>query len=225
MNEIQLDVAGQCLVINAERAIWWRYERRLLVADIHFGKGSVLRQSGIAVPSGQTATDLERLDRLIERYRPREILVLGDLVHGRSATDAPWVSKVREWRERHATIAMCLVEGNHDRHFSPQLLGFEVVEAELFATPFVLRHAPGYSAKGYVLAGHVHPGVVVPDGWRRHRLPAFRFGSRIGVLPAFGSLTGLHEESAKPDERVFAVTPAGLLDVTRRASNKPSVGP
>lgn len=214
MIELRLNVAGERIVINMDRAAWWPRARRLLVADLHFGKGSVLRQSGIAVPSGTTLHDLERLDRLIESYRPHELLVLGDLVHGRSKSDAPWVAQVREWRERHATVDMRLIAGNHDRHFSPQILGFEVIEDELLVAPFVLRHAPAESAHGYVLAGHVHPGIAVQDGWRRHRLPAFRFGSRIGLLPAFGSLTGLHEEAATPGERVFAVTPVGLLDLT-----------
>ena len=219
MIEMRLSVAGERIVIHMDRAAWWPRGRRLLVADLHLGKGSVLRQSGIAVPAGNTLNDLTRLDRLIDYYRPREIVVLGDLVHGRSKVDAPWVSAVKRWRERHAAIAMRLVAGNHDRHFSPQLLGFEVIENDLLIAPFVFRHAPAESTQGYVLAGHVHPGIAVRDGWRRHRLPAFRFGSCIGVLPAFGSLTGLHEQAATADERVFAVTPVGLLDVTRSADH------
>ena len=67
---------------------------------------------------------------------------------------------------------------------------------------------------GYVLAGHVHPAVTVRDGWRRHRLPAFRFCDHVGVMPAFGTLTGLHEHDVAAGERVFAVTPVGLIDVT-----------
>lgn len=64
-------------------------------------------------------------------------------------------------------------------------------------------------------AGHVHPGIAVEGGWRRHRLLAFRFGNRVGVLAAFGALTGQHEEAATTDERVFAITPDGrVLDVT-----------
>jgi metallophosphoesterase superfamily enzyme len=45
----------------------------------------------------------------------------------------------------------------------------------------------------YVLAGHLHPGVVL--GGRAHdrlRLPCFHFGPRSGVLPAFGEFTGMH---------------------------------
>lgn len=216
MIEMMLKIAGEPIVLNRDRAIWWPSERHLLLADVHFGKGSVLRQAGIAVPTGQTQTDLARLDQLIERYHPRQLIVLGDLVHGRSSIDAPWVKQVNDWRQQHAAVAMQLIAGNHDRHFDARLLGFEVISDDLLIAPFVLRHAPGVSSRGYVLAGHLHPGITVRDGWRRHRLPAFRFNSHTGILPAFGSLTGLHEHALTASDRIVAVTPAGLLDVSRR---------
>ncbi len=213
MIEVALEVAGETLVLNQERAIWWPAAHCLMVADVHFGKGSVLRQSGIAVPTGQTDTDIARLDSLIEQYQPNELIVLGDLVHGRSPPDAQWVEQVASWRTRHGDVAMRLVAGNHDRHFDSRLLGFEVIEHEWLHGAFLLRHAPTASERGYVLAGHVHPSVSVRDGWRRHRFPAFRFEEKMGTLPAFGSLTGLHEKSVSKGERIVAVTPAGLLSL------------
>lgn len=214
MIEMRMDVADERLILNIDRALWWPRMRCLMLADVHFGKGSVLRKSGISVPTGQTAIDLTRLDQLIERYKPQEIIVLGDLVHGRSSLDAPWVQQVQNWRQGHITIAMRLVAGNHDRHFDPHHLGFDIINGELGLNPFVLRHAPGMSPSGYVLAGHLHPGISVRDGWRRHRFPAFRFTDQMGILPAFGSLTGLHEGRVSKAERVVAITPGGLLDVS-----------
>ena len=227
MREMRIDVAGEQLILDVDRAIWWGQTKNLLLADVHFGKGSVLRQAGISVPTGQTATDLERLDELIERYQPGELLVLGDLVHGRSPIDAQWVDQVKAWRQRHKAVAMRLIAGNHDRHFDPEHLGFEVIPHALQVGPFVLSHEPIPCDHGYVLAGHVHPGISMRDGWRLHRLPAFRFGVDIGILPAFGTLTGLHEHSPAEGERIIAVTPAGLLDVSglptsRRSRRKPS---
>lgn len=219
--EMHMDVADERLLLDHNRAIWWPRHRWLLLADTHFGKGSVLRQSGIAVPTGQTATVLRRLDQLIERYQPRELIVLGDLVHGRSSVDAPWVEQVTRWRDHHASISMRLIAGNHDRHFDPEKLGFEIIGEELTVDSLVLRHAPCTSSSGYVLAGHVHPAISVRDGWRRHRLPAFRFASQMGILPAFGALTGMHEQLVEEGERIVAVTPVGLLDVSIK-STKPS---
>ena len=211
MNELSLQVAGEELQLHRERALYWPRERCLLVADVHLGKGAVLRRAGISVPTGQTATDLARLDVLIDRYQPLRLIVLGDLVHGDATAQAPWLRQVSEWRQRHAHLQMTLVAGNHDRHFDARKLGFEVVGDELELAPFTLLHAPDSRAGSYVLAGHVHPGVIVRDGWRRHRLPAFRFAADMGLLPAFGSLTGLHKTPLCPGERIVAVSPEGLI--------------
>lgn len=211
MNEIRLMVAGERLELHAERAVFWRHRMCLLVADIHFGKGSVLRRAGINVPTGQTLGDLSRLDALIAHYRPAQLIVLGDLVHGAAPLDAPWIGMVSTWRQRHAEIEMILIAGNHDRHFDARLLGFDIVGDELSLPPFLLRHAPGEVPGSYVLAGHVHPGITLHDGWRRHRLPAFRFATGAGLLPSFGSLTGLHETPVEIGERIVAITPGGMV--------------
>ena len=106
---------------------------------------------------------------------------------------------------------MSLVAGNHNRHFDAAALGFERMGEWLREGPFALSHEPCSVPGHYVLAGHVHPGISVRDGWRTHRLPALRFGAGCGVLPAFGALTALHMTPAVARERIVAVTPAGLL--------------
>lgn len=213
MMECDLTLAGETFTMHAERALWWPRLRTLLVADVHFGKGSVLRRAGMAVPTGQTFSDLARLDALIAHYQPAQMIVLGDLVHGSAPPNAAWIEQVAQWRQRHAGMAMTLIAGNHDRHFDSRDLGFKVILGSLRIDDIVLRHEPAIIADCYVLAGHVHPGIKLNDGWRRHRLPAFRFGRHCGLLPAFGALTGLYETPQTPGERLFAITPAGLIPV------------
>lgn len=211
MIELHTQIAGEPFTLHAERALWWPRLRSLLVADVHFGKGAVLRRAGVAVPTGQTCADLARLDALIAHYQPAQLTVLGDLVHGSAPPTTAWIAQVSQWRARHAAIDMVLIAGNHDRHFDARELGFNVITGSLRIDTIVLRHEPAVIAGCYVLAGHVHPGVKLQDGWRRHRLPAFRFGRHVGLLPAFGALTGLYETPPAPGERVVAVTPAGLV--------------
>lgn len=211
MNELSMQVAGEQLELHSERALYWRRERCMLVADVHLGKGAVLRRAGVSVPTGQTAADLARLDLLIDHYQPRRLIVLGDLVHGDATAQAPWLRQVDIWRRRHEPVQMTLVVGNHDRHFDARLLGFDLAGDALELPPFTLLHAPATRPGSYVLAGHVHPGVVLHDGWRRHRLPAFRFTADNGLLPAFGTLTGLYDEPARYGERIVAASPGGLI--------------
>jgi metallophosphoesterase superfamily enzyme len=57
-----------------------------------------------------------------------------------------------------------------------------------------------------VLAGHLHPCVVLAGGARqRERLPCFWFGRDVGVLPAFGDFTGCAEITVEPGDRVWVV--------------------
>jgi len=211
MTTHDIGVAGERLTLHAQRAIHWPARRTLLVSDVHFGNGAVFRRAGIAIPSGDTEDDLTRLDMLMAEFAPERLVVLRDLVHGAATERSAWVERVRTWRQGHAGIAMDLVAGNHDRHFDVASLGIDVRPGHVAAPPFVFSHHPEAHAGGYTLAGHVHPGVTVRDGWRRHRLPAFVFDRDVGMLPAFGTLTGLHEVMPGPGRRIVAVTPAGLL--------------
>jgi DNA ligase-associated metallophosphoesterase len=204
-------VAGERLTLHAQRAVYWAAARTLLVSDVHFGKGAVFRRAGIAVPSGDTDDDLARLDALIHEFAPERLVVLGDLVHGAATERSAWVDRVRAWRRFHADIDVLLIAGNHDRHFDVRSLGIDVVPDRLDVAPFVFSHHPHPHTTGYTLAGHVHPGVVIRDGWRRHRLPAFVFDRDVGMLPAFGTLTGLYEVTAAPGRQIVAATPAGLV--------------
>ncbi len=80
------------------------------------------------------------------------------------------------------------------------------VDEPLRVRGLALCHHPQVVPGAYVLAGHLHPGVVLgARGFERLRLPCFHFGNHCGVLPAFGAFTGLHIVRAAAGERVFVV--------------------
>jgi DNA ligase-associated metallophosphoesterase len=217
MNPHAVEIAGEAMQLDARRALWWTRQRWLLVADLHLGKASLLRQAGAALPRGTTTHDLARLSALVDDYAPERLLVLGDLVHGAERLDAQWLHTFAQWRERHGGLALTLVGGNHDRHMQVEQFGFEVVD-ELIAAPFVLMHAPVARAGLHVLAGHVHPGASVRDGRIQQRWPAFWRGPRRTLLPAFGSLCGLSPRAPAADDHAFAATPGGILALGSSAS-------
>lgn len=210
-------LADEPVALDADRALFWPARRTLLVADVHFGKAQVLREGGIPLPRGSTSADLARLDALIARHAARRLLVLGDLVHGRSAPDAAWVERVAAWRAGRTGLECIVVRGNHDRHFDPARLGFDVADAVLHEGPFVFTHEPAADPRGYVLAGHLHPGVVLRERHApRARLPAFWFGTTVGVLPAFGRLTGLMPAQPGTADRVFAIAAGEVVPIGNR---------
>ena len=46
---LEIEWAGEKLVLLPERAIWWAREKTLFIADPHFGKASTFRSAGLAV--------------------------------------------------------------------------------------------------------------------------------------------------------------------------------
>ena len=186
----------------------------LLVADAHFGKAATFRARGVPVPRGTTADNLARLDILIDLHDATSIVFLGDFFHAKEAKARDTLAALTAWRGRRAAIAMTLVRGNHDTRAGdpPASLGIDVVDESWTVGPFSMRHHPTPCDRGYVLAGHLHPGYRIGsragDGMR---LPCFWFGaeddSRVGVLPAFGDFTGTWMVDAQPNDRVFVVSP------------------
>lgn len=205
-----IELAGELVLLDARRAMVWPRENALLMADLHLGKASLMRQAGAALPRGTTTGDLERLSALVEAHQPKHLLVLGDLTHGAETLNAPWLQRFAEWRRAHDSLAITLVAGNHDRHMVLPELHIDVVP-HLDMAPFHLAHAPATHARLHVLAGHLHPAARFRDGRIAQRWPAFWIGERRSVLPAFGTLTGLAPLSAEPEDSVYAITPGGIL--------------
>lgn len=185
---LELALAGEPVRLLADRALYWPARARLLIADLHLGKGDTFRAAGIAVPSGGTAHDLARLAALLALTGARSLWILGDFLHARrhAAVDAAW----RDFRRAHAAVAMAVVPGNHDRAFDAEAAGVQRLPEGTLDGPFEFRHAPvGQTAARHVLCGHLHPVLRLP-GTGRH--PLFWLRDAATVLPAFSAFTGGH---------------------------------
>jgi DNA ligase-associated metallophosphoesterase len=187
---LEIVLAGEPVRLLADRALYWPARARLLIADVHLGKGDVFRAAGIPVPTGGTAHDLARLDALLRATDARALWVLGDFLHGprHAGVDAAW----RAFRSAHAHVHMAVVRGNHDRSFAADAAGVEEVADGSVDGPFVFRHAPPAprGARGddaHLLCGHVHPTLRIP-GTGAH--PLFWLQPGCTVLPAFSRFTG-----------------------------------
>ena len=214
--DVAVSIAGERLVLCAERGVYWHARRMLLVADPHFGKAASFRALGVRVPRGTTIGTLGRLDALIARWAPQRVVFLGDFLHAREGRNAETFAALAAWRGSHASIEMQLVRGNHDRRAGdpPSEVGIECVDGPLLDGPFALAHHPRAVAGSYVLAGHVHPCVVLVGAARqRERLPCFHFGAEVGVLPSFGEFTGCAEVVPSEGDQVWVVAEGRVVDV------------
>lgn len=205
---MQLELGGEPLVLLPQRAAYLPAQRTLLVADAHIGKAVSFRRLGVPVPEATTGGTLARLDAAVQATGAQQVVFLGDLLHSARAHAADTLGAVRRWRQSRAQLHLVLVRGNHDLHAGdpPVDWGVRVVDEPWRLGGLALHHHPQPDDAAYVLAGHVHPGLVL--GGRAHdrlRLPCFHFGARVGVLPAFGEFTGLHVVRPVAGDRVFVV--------------------
>lgn len=214
---VTVDVGGESLVLLPQKALWWPRTRTLLVADAHVGKAVSFRRLGVPVPRGTTSETLAVLTGLVRHHGALRIVFLGDFLHSERAHAASTLGAVARWRAAHPALELVLVRGNHDDRAGdpPATLGFTVVDEPFVDGGLVLCHHPAPREGGYVLAGHLHPCVSIGGRAARDhlRLPCFHFGTQVGVLPAFGSFTGMHAVRAEPGDRLFAVADESMVEV------------
>ncbi len=181
---------GHRLELLAERGVWDPGQGLLLLADLHLGKAECFQSQGIALPSDGDRATLNALLELAHRFQPRQVVVLGDLVHGRAGLTAELRAKLRALPEL-LGCPLRLIEGNHERGSWLEGLPQEPSTA---LGPLWLSHAPEPSPGRLNLCGHLHPVAVVGRGADRLRLPCFAYHRRTEQLqlPAFGALTGGH---------------------------------
>lgn len=212
-----LTVGGHALTLLPEKAAFLDDFRTLLIADAHIGKAVSFRSFGIPVPRGTTTGTLALLSTLIERTQAVRVVFLGDFLHSRRSHAPATMEALARWRERHAGLPLTLVRGNHDDRAGdpPASLEFSVVDEPLKVGGLALCHHPQAHEGFYALAGHLHPCVNL-HGRRAHdslRLPCFHFGGEVGVLPAFGSFTGMHPIQRGEGDRVFAIADDHVAEV------------
>lgn len=210
------DIVGEHIQLLSERAIFWPRRSTLFVADLHIGKAATFRAAGSPLPRGSTTHDLARLSRCFQATDAERLVVLGDLYHARAGQEPATMDALLRWRDRHMNVQVEVVRGNHDRraHPSPSTFRFEEVEEGALDAPFVLAHHPVPSPNGYVLAGHLHPGVRLRSGAEDMKLPCFHVGEHVAVLPAFGSFTGLALVRPTQGDRVYAIADDQVICVT-----------
>lgn len=209
-------LAGCDIALHASGAAFLPSHQTLLVADAHFGKAVSFRKLGVPVPRGTTTENLDRLAQLVAQTGAQQIVFLGDFLHSARAHAPATLAAIARWRREHAGTDLVLVRGNHDDRAGdpPASLGFEVVDQPFMLGPFALCHHPRPVAGAYVLAGHWHPCISVKGrAFERLRLPCFWFGddsgalpgNAVGILPAFGSFTGMHRIEPREGDRIFPV--------------------
>jgi uncharacterized protein len=209
---LKISLQTEQLHLLPSGAIYLPVHHALLIADAHIGKANSFRQLGVPVPSGTTRETLAAITHDVASTQAQQLIFLGDFLHSKHAHTASTQHQLQAWREQCQQLAITLVRGNHDDRAGdpPAALGIRVVDEPLILGSFALCHHPQTVPGCYALAGHWHPCSVIHGKAReRLRLPCFWMGNEaqhpVGILPAYGSFTGMHPIERRAEDAVYAI--------------------
>ncbi len=189
MSAAELTIQGEIFAIVHEGALWHERERMLIVADLHFEKGSAFAERGRGLlPPYDTRATLGRLAALIARLEPARMVALGDSFHDRRAGSRIDGADLAQLRDLQRGRDWLWVAGNHDPDAPEGVEGDWL--AEYGFGNIVLRHEPSAGAAPGEIAGHLHPVAKIRMRGESVRRRCVASDGLRAVLPAFGTYAG-----------------------------------
>jgi len=168
---------GACAA--APGVLWLAASRTVVAADAHLAYEDVI---GGALPTWSTADVASQLRKVVERLQARELVLLGDIIHGSRMSEGAAQKVQAALAALRATVRLTLVAGNHEGRTRGRVILGETVES-IRRDGWLLVHgdrAPASAGEATVI-GHLHPALVMEGG---AAVPAFLIADRLIVLPA-----------------------------------------
>jgi len=157
----------------------------VVIGDLHLGYERALEGEGIYLPRVNTDSIRNSLNRIICRYEPKRIVLLGDIKH--DFTRVPYECRLEITRIINmlsAAAEVMIVKGNHD-NFLQNIIsdtGVKVLEFTDIAG-FRLEHGHIDTGKRPVIIGHEHPSVKISDAMSGSiKIQCFLYSEDAGVL-------------------------------------------
>jgi hypothetical protein len=200
------------LVLDGRLALFHQAQRWLAVADLHFGYELSQRAAGRLVPMWGMRSLEERLRELLADYEPARLVIVGDVVHDRTAAAqaARLVERLSELCE------LVVLGGNHDR----RLGGALPLRDSWSDGGFYFHHGHCAAAAGdnIQIIGHHHPAATIRDGaGLRLKLPASVQQGNCWILPAFSPWASGTAWEPDAESRLWVCTPKRILELPRTA--------
>lgn len=188
MTAAPLHLAGERLMLDPAGALHWPAQRMLIVADLHFEKGTSAALRGSLLPPFDTRETLAQLVSLVRKYAPRTIVALGDSFHDARGSQRLQPADQAKLRGLAELAQIVWVLGNHDPVAPAELPGETV--AELQTGPLTFRHQATPGKVMGEISGHFHPKATVAVRGSQVCRPCFIADGYRMVLPAIGAYTG-----------------------------------
>ena len=174
---LQFELVPGALAI-APGLLFLESSRALLAADVHFAYEDVI---GGALPLWSTAKNAGVLAAAAQTLDAREIILLGDVIHGAIMSEGAATEVAAALRALRDSVKLTLIAGNHEGRSRGRTVLGETVEW-LERDGWLLLHgdvAPPLGSR--CIIGHLHPSLHLGGG---ASVPAFLAGRDLIVMPA-----------------------------------------
>jgi len=184
----EIEIAGVGMLADPLGALFYGRESLLILADLHLEKGSRWAARGMLLPPWDTAETLARLAALLDRWRPRRVVALGDSFDDPAAGDRLSAADRTRLTSFLSGREWLWIAGNHDPRPAAGI-GGDAAD-NLVLGPLEFRHEPQPGRAFGEIAGHMHPvaRVVTARGSVRRR--CFVTNADRCIMPAFGAFAG-----------------------------------
>jgi DNA ligase-associated metallophosphoesterase len=197
-------LVAENVLLDGRLVLFHQGQKWLAVADLHFGYELSQRAAGNLFPLWGMQTIEARLRELLDDYAPAQLILLGDLVHDRTA-EGELFQLVERLRK---SCEIVLIGGNHDRRLNHPLV--ESWQSDGFY--FHHGHCASERRDCIQIIGHHHPAAVIRDGaGLRLKLPAFVQQKNCWIMPAFSPWAAGVEWPADKDSRTWLCSPKRIL--------------
>lgn len=213
IREKQIVFSDEEFMLTNSRAVYWKRKNILILSDLHLGKSAHFRKNGISLPVQTSWNDLQRLKHLMLHYQPKQVIIVGDLVHADANNE---VFEFKKFTFLFPETEFILIKGNHDR-LSPERLksiGIHQIHHHLEYDGITFSHQPIYLNHQKCITGHIHPGVRIQMPAKGFlKLPCFWVSESMITLPAFSEFTGLDTRYLPKNSNCYAVSTEGIFEV------------
>jgi putative SbcD/Mre11-related phosphoesterase len=217
----------RCLVLDEGPTV--------VLGDLHIGYELALEEEGMYIPRMNTDSIRDSLNRIISRYEPKRIVLLGDIKHdfkrggfssGRDVRGV--IDLIKEAAE------VVVVKGNHDNYLQNILQDTGLTAVDYVdLCGFRMEHGHVDSGKRPVIIGHEHPSVRISgavSGGTKMQCFLYMKKEGIVVIPPFSPLSSGNDLSLSDqgsfmspacqaadtdDAEVYGISDLGIMDLGR----------
>jgi len=192
---VSIDLGDLLLLPN--KAIYLRSINAIAFSDVHIGVEYAMAQQGLFIPPIQYRRIRNTIETAIREYKPKKIIIVGDLKHTFSARTPQEYKEVIDMLNflKSLNIDVILVRGNHDNFIRGLLERYDFTITNIIEIgKYIFLHGhknflgDKKTENKMIIIGHIHPTVSISDSLMRAKLPAFLVTNDMIVLPAMTPL-------------------------------------